>query len=698
MIVSLIFAIASLPVPVEIVPAVPLKGSCRGELRAVSGAREVATSIDGARFAVDLDPGDWTLIVDSQECWSASVAVKIAPEVTQNAVRVPVWKRADFSGPLKVRSSELPKEVRVEVRPNGTTASRTQTCPVTDGIWRCAGPRAPSDLRVQADGFAPVYFWGAGGTEAITTLPAATLESGGSVIGWVVAPNGTPAADAEVNVAADTFAGRAPVQFATTAASARTNARGFFQVRGLPPGSYNVSARTAAKDASLVYSVDATEAREYVVPEMALEPAATVDVSIEPARTPDGSRWLVALERMTRDGIVRGEPTPSSEEGRWQGDGVERGPYRLRVLDGRGSVVHRAELQVDRDLVPLQIVIGQVPVEGRVRSAAGEPLKAELRFESAHGRVEIRSDEEGRFTGWLPAEGKWGVQVSPEGELIRIRVSTDVRVSPTASTATVDIDLPDGEIRGRVEDRQGKPVASAAVFAMRGADVLGSLSTKADGTFVLYGLTTGDVMLDAKTRTQESGKVRNTVSRGTGPEVVLIVGPPERLTGKVRHANGTPVAGALVRALARNLVRSDVSGPNGKFELRLPPGSGFADVAVLAPGLPIKIVRVAADAERLDLLMSDRAGILRIRLRRDSDGWPSLSKDGATLSLPLLLMPAEGFGIQEADGDAVRIAVEPGTYSVCYRGSAPSCTSHSVAAGSVVEVGGDNDSQGGVAR
>lgn len=694
MIGTLVFAAAAtIAVGVELVPAT--SGiSCRGELHAATGAREVSEAIAGTRGTVILEPGDWTLTLESQECWSTAVAVKVPAEGTQDPVRVPVWRRAEFAGSLAVRSGELPDHVRVEIRAGGTL-SRTQTCPVTAGVWRCAGPLTSTDVRLQAERFAPVYFWGVGGADAVTTLPRATLQQGGSIIGWVVAPDGTPAADAEVNVAADTFAGRSPVQFATTEAAVRTNARGFFQFSGLPPGSYNVSARTAAKDASEADGVEVSDARESIIPRLALEAPATVDVALDPAVTPDGSPWLVALDRMGRDGITRGQPTPSSEAGRWEHKTVERGPYRLRVLDRHGSLVHRRELQVDRDFVPLQIAIGLIPVEGRVRAGAGEPLAAELRFQAAHGTVEMQSDEEGRFTGWLPAEGKWEVQVTPKGGVLRVRIRVPVRLPPNATRATVDIDLPKGVIRGRVEDRSGKPVAQAAVVAMRGTEVLANLTTKADGSFLMFGLTDGDVLLSAKTRTLESGKIPYTVSPGTEAEVVLVLAPSNRLAGRVRQTNGTPIAGALIRVLVGGVIRSDVSGPRGDFELKLPPGAPFADLAVLAPALPVKIARVPVDEDALDLVVSERPGLLRIRLRANSRGWPMVRRDAAALPLQLLLMPAEGFGIQEADGDTVRIGVEPGTYSVCYR-DATACPAYAVAAGTIVEIEtGDRSREGG---
>ncbi len=677
-------------VPVHLAPAHPEATNCSGVLRAerTDGALASATlRRESAHLALELAPGEWNLMLDSPNCWSPILPITVMESTDQAAVSFAVWQAAAFTGALTVRPGDtLPGSVEAEFRPAGQTRSRRDSCALEDGRWRCGGPKVATDVKISAPGFAPVYFWAVGGERRTTTLPSALLERGASIIGWIQNRDRTAAADAEIEVAADNFAAQSNVRFAVAAGSAKSGARGFFQVAGLPPGRYAIRARTSKKDSSLAQTLDLAEEREYVVGDIRLEPPATVDVEIDPARAPDGEPWRVALDRMTMNGLIVAQPTPASADGRWTDERVERGAYLLKVVNARGSVVQRLDLDVEGDLLPLRVVIGEVRVEGRVR-AGEEALAAALRFDSAKGSVEMRSDDDGRFEGWLPAEGKWRVQITPREVLVRVRMEVDVKVPPNESTAVVDLDLPGGKIRGLVETREGEPVPDAVILATRGKKPVANAATGPDGSFSMLGITEGEVDLVAKRgRREESREVHYNASREPAT-VVLVLESRARIVGSVRVTNGSPVVGALIRYLANGILRSTVSDPSGDFELDVPPSISLVDVVVLAPGLPVKIARLRIDDPGHDLVVNEQAGILRIRPRKTDTSLPVLRYGPTALPLNHLLMPAEGFGLREADGDAIRLTLEPGTYSVCYPQS-PSCVTRTVVTGAVVDIDG----------
>jgi hypothetical protein len=690
---AIVIVASTISVPVRLEPAQP-EVACTGVVYAASEAwPSASTPIDrrgDLSGVLDLEAGQWNLSLESKDCWAAVAPLDVKETGSPTPVRLEVWQRTEITGNVRVRSGDtLPSVVRVEVRPAGKTLSRTESCPVKNGSFSCSGPKASVDIKIHAEGFAPIYFWSVGGERGSIRLPPSVFERGGSISGWVLKPDRTPAADAEVQVTADTFALRREAQFGTPAAATRSNSRGFFQIRGLPPGAYTVRARSPNKDASTLYRVDAPDAREYVMEDVRLEPAASVDVQIQPARLPDGSRWLVALDRVTIDGLVSERPTPSSEAGRWILEQVERGAYRLRLVDTRGAVLDRRDVHVDRDVVSLLVEVGEVRVEGRVR-AGGEPVESELKFDSAKGSVQMHSDDEGKFEGWLPSEGKWRVQITPRGTLTRVRTTTEIRVPPTETKATVDLDLPEGRIDGVVTNRKGEPVPEASVLVHRGSNVIANAGTDAAGSFSIIGIERGNVSLHGKKGRDESLIVQYNVSSGTSDKAVLVLEPRERIVGTLRRTNGRAIVGALIRYLVNRNLQSTVSGPSGDFEIELPPGATFADIVVVARGLPTRITRLDLAATSHDIVVSERAGIVRFKL---TGAWPIVRYGQANISLPYLLTPAEGFIQPELDNDAVRIALEPGTYVVCY---AADCSTHAVAAGAEVSVGHrDEKTKGG---
>ena len=62
-----------------------------------------------------------------------------------------------------------------------------------------------------------------------------------------------------------------------------------------------------------------------------------------------------------------------------------------------------------------------------------------------------------------------------------------------------------GSIAGLVTDDEGNPLAGAAVSALDGDEEVTSTSTEDDGTYVLYGLPTGEYSVEASATGFESG-------------------------------------------------------------------------------------------------------------------------------------------------------------------------------------------------
>ncbi|GGR56566.1 hypothetical protein GCM10008959_17940 [Deinococcus seoulensis] len=121
--------------------------------------------------------------------------------------------------------------------------------------------------------------------------------------------------------------------------------------------------------------------------------------------------------------------------------------------------------------------------------------------------------------------------------------STEVTVAITANTAP---------LRGTVVDQNiGAPVAGSTITVMRGGQTLGTVTTGADGTFSLSGLSAGTYDLSARKSGMAGSDLHGVVVGTETPSVSLVQRPafetsattdPTRLV--ITRADGSPIAGA----------------------------------------------------------------------------------------------------------------------------------------------------------
>lgn len=595
------------------------------------------------------------------------------------AIAIPAWPRGELEGELATRGGEVPTVIELQLWPATRSGEHSRgeplaviSCPVSQGRWQCPAPLADLDIRMVARGLAPAYFWNVRFENGVATLPRTTLEAGASLGGWVVGPDGQPApgakvrlAPAQVNETAGRLSGLA-LQGVTEA----VNDRGFFQFSALAAGDYSVAAHLGDGATTPPVSVSIAEAREYLL-ESALELQApsTVDLRIDPVHTAGGSPWTVHLDRvLTKDQmIVEAKSGAAGQDGRWLGEQIPRGAYRLRIVDDSGSTVARQDIEIDREFVPVTITVGRVPIRGRARFG-NDPVAATLKFESAAGTVRIRSDEDGEFTGSLPKDGTWRVEITPTGALQRVRTQVEVKTPSDGGPAKVDIDLPGHRIEGIVTDEDGDPVSEAEILVFRSNAVAANAGSGHSGEFRILGVETGPVVLVAKKGERTSERYPHVVSESASPEVTLMLRAPAEISGRLVRPGGRPLVGALIRYVAGGEVRSTVSGPAGEFALTVPPGTSFADAAVIAPHTPVKLERIEASRGDRVIVVSDIPAVLNIRLPNASN-LPSIRRGAAQVPISLLFHPREGFGPpRELLEDGLRLEVEPGDYLVCYPG------------------------------
>jgi hypothetical protein len=279
----------------------------------------------------------------------------------------------------------------------------------------------------------------------------------------------------------------------------------------------------------------------------------------------------------------------------------------------------------------------------------------------------METDASGAFTGTLPKEGTWRVQVSFTDVLQRLRVHRVNVKREGDSIARVDIDLPGGVIEGRVVDGRGNGVAEAEVRVLRGTAAETNGATDESGHFTLMGVQNGAVRIHALKRGLESEEVEYSVSDSSTP-VTLQLRDEVTISGRVTMPNGSPVTGALIRYFYGSRTEEAISGPSGSFAFKVPRGLRSVVVVVLATGLPIKVdeVGIPSDGNGVDIRMVGIGGTLVVR-PGDGPQLPLLYREAAAISLHALFAPRDLGPPKEMQNDGFHFEVESGPYAVCTR-------------------------------
>jgi hypothetical protein len=600
------------------------------------------------------------------------------------AMLLAVAGAVNTSGKIRLSAGTLPESVTLTLRNSSANAEEiVVTCPVApSGSFHCTTPEGRFDIRIAMPGFAPIYRWDVEFNPPTVNLGQIVTQRTSSVAGWVVhSGKRNPVPDATVELLDS--------EDRPARATSKTNARGFFQFLGLDPGKYGI--RTKAKGTSTVYisNVVVRESAETLLDKpITLAPPAKLAISITPHMKAPKKPWQIDLSRripMTSY-TRRVSQTSVDTAGNADFSELQTGSYIVTVHDAVGTVFARETIEIDGTPPPLFIQIAAVPIRGRLNAGA-TGIKASLDFSTDRGEfLTVRSDEEGAFQSLLPAEGKWRVQVTlPSGQELYFP-SVEIRRRDTEEFARVDLELPPGQIKGRVVDEKGDGVKTGIRLTRERVNETGTLSDD-DGHFSLVGLATGEVVLDAGSQELDSGAVPVTVSDDT-PTITITLHKTRKLKGWITTPSGYPVAGATIWYWWEGALHGQtMSALSGLFEFSFPPTAPLIDLLVVAPDVPVKMIRLAAPTtdERIHLITSATPGRLIIRLPPVSPPLPTVSSGGVTASLMLIIRPSTVGGAPPPGltREGLMVDVDPGQYTVCLRDH---CSTVDVAPGAQVRV------------
>ena len=611
--------------------------------------------------------GVWRLTANAEGAWAAEQTVRVSD--ADSDVIVDLYPRAIVHGKVTAAAhAPIPASLSLAFR-NEQQAGEV-TCPISQNDYECALPAGTFDLRLKARGHLPRYKWNiALAAQKVTTLEPITLVPGAAVTGTVVAPKNTRME--AVTVTARQIGGGVPsigaIRLEPLSPTAKVNAKGFFELDGVAPGDYAISARTdrLVSEVRHVRVIGGAEA-ELAHPLELVKPE-NVMVRVMPPSSPvSGETWRAELTASNDGDLVAVSTIEKNGLARFAA--VAPGEYRLGIWSGEARWLD-APIRVTASMPPLSFLIPITEVRGKVH-AGEKPLEATLHFGGAHGAVSIpiHSAADGSFDGRLPHDGDWIVDVDDErahlhGVRLQVHVANDA--------PPLDLDVPSNVVAGSVL-LDGAPVPGALV-SMRAHGSLSQTFAGDDGRFTFSGLIAGDVELRAEHHSDLlSDIVPLTVTDGQDvPEVTLDLKAAPYLEGAVVSSAG-PVPSASVYAFSlseRDPSLSPIAcDADGRFRVRLPSGTTEAGVLVAAPGFAFRAVRVSLG--RGAAVITVRQDVGRITL--DFDGRPQFAPVIFHAGVPIYFGIASAWATASGGAIEQRRAIlpsfEPGEYTVCMPG------------------------------
>jgi hypothetical protein len=624
----------------------------------IATTRELQLAIGGST-PVDLTEGTWEITTTDNRFWAAPLYVS-----GSDAATLRLWPRGAIGGTVGARS---PASGDLVVHFAFGETKGSVVCPVADRNWACSLPAGEMDLRFDLTGFATEFRWNVKVADGSAPV-ALDFTPGSSVFGKVALTDSELLRTAEVSLTPsnlDDARGNVPHY------TAKPDARGFFQVRGLAPGRYGIHA-AAGNLISETRTVEIIAQTNAALKEpLVLAKPGRLSVKITPALDLEQKPWQVMLlfkkqGAANLDVISRSLALP---DGTWSHQRVLPGDYSLVIQQEDGGEWKTEKLTIGREDRSLDIVLAKQQVSGKV-TLGKRPIGAKVRFGGENGPGFI-ADEDGRFAGAIPPvehDEATLLVTSDTPDIQRTLVMKGDR-SPDGELQ-FDIALPATTLVGRTLNEDGSP-ERYAIVTLRSKDdrIFEQMFSKEDGSFQFEGFDAGMYALQAEAYEKASAVIYVEARGEDSSPTDLILRPEEQVRGRI-FMKGAPVAGADVYAMPRDtkasLLPTVTSDATGRFVVTLPPRTGIYDVIVIPRGFYVTSARVTRDPkEGLRVEVDQNGGALSVDAP-DDETMMLLGHAGGEYSLSWLAWKTEGVTVRENGRQRLTIPnLEPGPYSVC---------------------------------
>lgn len=642
---------AALIVAGAAVHAAQIATSIEGPSRsATMSARRADGSADRLQWAVSvpgtaelpLPEGLWEIRAAGNELWSAPVYLRNAGTAT-----IRLWPTATLTGTLNGVTALRARFTAADAdSPAGEAA-----CDVLQASWTCRIPEGVYDLRFSSPGAAPEF-------RLAVPVPSEGLRlqfvPGASLSGRVEAARGSRISVEGAEVSLGEF-------------KARTDRKGFFQFKGLPPGDYSIAARKKTLiTQSQPVKIIAGTAAELNAP-LLLDTPRRLTVTVMPPFDPAGKPWTVRLftsdAKAPRADLVA--QSHASASGEWSYFGLVAGDYEIDIrtadggLWGDGARWKSQPVTIGSDDVVLTLAALPMMISGKI-TIGGRPLRAALSF-GGEGGPKLESDDDGRFTGAIPpAEGNERL-IFIEAEAPHVRRTLTVKIGEN----DLRIDLPATSLTGHVTSVDRSPAPHATVTITRDSpDVFEQAFTQEDGSFEIAGFETGTYRITAEDFERESVPMSIDLKKDEPTDVELVLEPTVRLRGRMT-AGDSPVIAAEIHVFPRNQWRpmtpSARTNENGLFQVSLPAGATVYDGIAVHPAFDTVIGRGTIQEGKHAVIRTRQIGGTLIVESKQPAGLV-LVHNGAEMPLTTVAHLAEGVVAAER---VIVPRMEPGHYAVC---------------------------------
>ncbi len=656
-----------------------------------SSPSERTISVRNGSADLTLPPAVWRAALNAPGLWAPVQDVVVQESGEDALATICVRRMGRLAGSASGAEGEGSPDIRAVLTsapdepaasPSGRLAQEVFSCSAALKEWSCDVPSGRFDVEIRVAGFVPQYHWGLPiAPDGVLRLPAIPLRRAASVSGEVHQGNGTPAERVPVALAPPGSSQPLGASEATQpAVSAVTNARGFFQLVGMPPGRYQVLAQgRAGVDAVVDVAVELNTESRLKTPLVLAAPAA-LTLHVNPETSPGGGRWSITLRRTELSTARAVAEAPVDSRGEWKRSNLRPGPYRLELSDRTGrwlvktieieSGDHRVEVDAQARRVRGSVRLGSSPVEGRiVWGGQFGPV-----------RLSLPLDEDGRFEGIIPErpaeDAQWTVFV--DGTRPAVARNVENVVLPSDPEQDVEIVLPGTSLRGTLVDEAGRPVPLAVVYVSRKekAPLEQKKVHNEKGEFQFDGLAPGsyDVSAEAPVNLKSNEVPVTLEEEGNEASVRLVLRRTTDVTLRVQSPEGTPVPGARLYVLPAQSPDAgapiEVSDLKGEVTVPLPNGTVEVLVGVGAAGYASRMSRVALSPEGVTVLeLSRQGGTLRLTFAAalQDDALPLLYHGGMALAVPALTSSTlvSGGGPSSDSLSWTLPMLEPGRYTAC---------------------------------
>lgn len=219
----------------------------RGDAAAVLTVMEVGAGARG-RATLTLDSSkDWFVSGEASGFWCETKSLSPGGAVP---VHLELWPTGRVLAKVIMadKGERPPQSLAARFRPStssgGPPAGET-TCPVVDFNVECSFPSGTLDFDLFSRGYVARYFWAKPVDSSVPLhLPDVLLRRGASLIGYVTLPPGKDRAMEKclVTVIPASAAASHDARASRLSVRAIPNARGFFQIEGIAPGRWQVTA------------------------------------------------------------------------------------------------------------------------------------------------------------------------------------------------------------------------------------------------------------------------------------------------------------------------------------------------------------------------------------------------------------------------------------------------------------------------